>query len=136
MTYGDEVSRPPTPVRRSFALWIAAVVVGLVGSVVAVLGTPAPGAAGGVAGTVVGLLFLGLLVSCALAMRAGRNWARVTLTIVGGVSVLLTVLGLLLSAGLGVAVDAVSTTASLLQAGLTVAAVLLAFRAPANAYFR
>ena len=127
---------PPAPVQRSFVLWIAAVVVGLVGSAVSLVGSPTVGAASGVAGLVVGLVFLALFVYCAIKLRQGLNWARLTLTIVGGVSVLFTVLGLLLSAGLGLAFGAVSTIANLLQAALIVAAIIYAFQPPANAYFR
>lgn len=127
---------PPAPVRRSFVLWIAAVVVGLVGSVVSLVTTPTVATGGGVPGLVLGLVLLALFVYCAVRLRQGLNWARVTLTVVGGISVLSTVLGLLLSAGLGISFGAVSTIANLVQAALIVAAILYAYQAPANAWFR
>ena len=131
---------PPAPVQRSFVLWIAAVVVGLVGSAFSLATTTAAptagAAAGGFVGVVIGLLFLAAIVFCALRMRQGENWARLTLTVLGGVSAVFTVLGVLLTAGLGISLGAVSTIVSLVQAALIVAAILFAFQAPANAYFR
>jgi hypothetical protein len=127
------VTAPPAPVRRSFVLWIAAVVVGLVASGVSLAEAPAAAAP---TGLVVGLLVLVLFVGCAVALRRGRAWARLVLTVVGGLSVLVTVLGLLLSAGQGVTFGAVSTVAGLVQAALIVAAILSAHRAGANAWFR
>lgn len=125
---------PPPPVRRSFALWLAAVAVGVVGSVVALVGTPT--AAGGVAGLVLGMVILALFVWCAFKLREGLSWARLVLTIVGGLSALFSVVGLLLSAGLGVSFGAVSTVANLLQAALIVAAIIYAYQPEASAYFR
>jgi type III secretory pathway component EscR len=119
------VSAPPAAVRRSFVLWVAAVVVGLVTSAVSLAGGPATVSP---AGLVVGVLVLVLLVGCAVALRRGRAWARLALTIVGGVSVLVTVLGLTFGT--------VSTVAGLVQAALIVAAILSAHQAPANAWFR
>jgi hypothetical protein len=126
----------PAPVQRSFVLWLAAVAVGLVGSVVALVEDPTVGAAGGAAGLVVGLVVLALFVACAVKLRQGLHWARLTLTIVGGISVLVTVVGLLLSAGLGIGFGAVSTIANLVQAALIVAAIISAHQASAGAYFR
>lgn len=131
---------PPTSVQRSFQLWVAAVVVGVLGSVfsLATSATATEGylAAGGVVGVVIGLLFLAALVYLALRMRLGENWARTALTVLGGVSAVFTVVGVLLSAGLGVALGALSTILSLVQAALIVGAILLSYQAPANAYFR
>ena len=93
-------------------------------------------ATGGFVGVVIGLLFLGVVVYLALRLRAGDHWARLALTILGGISAVFTVLGVLLTAGLGVSIGAVSTIVSLLQAALIVAAILFAFQGPANAYFR
>ncbi|WP_285649071.1 hypothetical protein [Actinomycetospora sp. NBRC 106375] len=132
---------PPAPVQRSFVLWIAAVVVGLVGSVIGLVTAPPipdlPGAtAGAVTGLGVGVVFLVLFVIGAVKMRQGRHWARLTLAIVGGISVVFTVLGLLLSAGIGVRAPLVPTIANLVQAALIVAAIILSYQAAANPYFR
>ena len=131
---------PPVPVERSFRLWIAVVVVGLVGSALSLATTtaaPTPGAAvGGFVGALVGVLFLGAIVFCALRLRRGESWARLTLAVLGGISAGFTVLGVLLTAGLGVSLGFLSTIVSLLQAALIVAAILFSFQEPANAYFR
>ncbi|GAA4907827.1 hypothetical protein GCM10023204_11080 [Actinomycetospora succinea] len=143
MIYGDAVptpTSPPTSVHRSFQLWIAAVVVGVLGSVfsLATSATVPNGylAAGGIVGVIIGLLFLAALVYLALRMRQGENWARMALAILGGISAVFTVVGVLLTAGLGVSPGGISTIVSLLQAALIIAAIIFAFQAPANAYFR
>jgi hypothetical protein len=129
----------PTSVQRSFQLWIAAVVVGVLGSVfsLATSATVPNGylAAGGIIGVVVGLLFLAALVYLAIRMRGGENWARVALSVLGGVSAVFTVVGVLLTAGLGVSPGGISTVVSLVQAAIIVAAIIFSFQAPANAYF-
>lgn len=141
--YGDAVptpTTPPTSVQRSFGLWIAAVVVGVLGSVfsLATSATVPNGllATGGIIGVVIGLLFLAALVYLALRMRQGESWARLALAVLGGVSAVFTVVGVLLTAGLGVTVGALSTVVSLVQAVLIIAAVIFSFQAPANDYFR
>ena len=110
---------PPVPVERSFRLWIAVVVVGLVGSALSLATTtaaPTPGAAvGGFVGAIVGVLFIGAVVFCALRLRRGESWARLALTVIGGISAGFTVLGVLLTAGLGVSLGVLSTIVSLLQ---------------------
>jgi hypothetical protein len=142
VAYRAPVTTPaaPAPVERSFRLWIAAVVVGLVGSALSLATTtaaPTPFAAvSGFVGALIGLLFLGAVVFCALRLRRGENWARMTLAVLGGISAVFTVLGVLLTAGLGVSLGVLSTIVSLLQAALVVAAILFAFQEPANAYFR
>ncbi|MEJ2863141.1 hypothetical protein [Actinomycetospora flava] len=130
----------PTSVQRSFQLWIAAVVVGVLGSVfsLATSATVPNGllAAGGIVGVVVGLLFLAALVYLALRMRQGESWARLALAVLGGVTAVFTVVGVLLTVGLGVSLGALSTVLSLVQAALIIAAIIFSFQAPANAYFR
>ncbi|MDD7965808.1 hypothetical protein [Actinomycetospora lemnae] len=131
---------PPPPVQWSFRLWVAAVVVGVLGSAfsLATAATvPSGFAAGsGIAGAVIGLLFLAALVYLALRMRQGDHWARLVLAVLGGVSAVFTVVGVLLTAGLGVSLGWVSTVLSLVQAALIVAAILCSYQATANAYFR
>lgn len=130
----------PTSVQRSFQLWIAAVVVGVLGSgfSLAASATVRDGylAAGGIVGVLIGLLFLGALVYLALRMRRGESWARLALTVLGGLSAVFTVVGVLLTAGLGVSVGTTSTIVSLVQAALIIAAIIFSYQTPANAYFR
>jgi hypothetical protein len=126
---------PPVPVERSFRLWIAAVVVNLLGSVVSLVTTPPVSAISSIVGLVVGLLFLVAVVFLALRLRQGDSWARLTLAVLGGLSAVITVLGLLAGAGLGVGFSALSAVVGFVQAALIVAAILFSFQAPANAYF-
>lgn len=159
---------PPEPreVTTSFWLWIAAVVVGLIGAVVSFLqvgsvtdqidGGAAAGAGSGldpgtlssivtaslVVGAVLGLVLVALEVLFAVFMRRGRNWARIVLAVFGIIGVLFT-LGGLFSASTTViggqeivTRSGISTVLSVVQALLVVAAVVMFFRPPANAYFR
>ena len=136
----DRDPDPPTPVQRSFQLWIAAS--SSASSAVPSRSRPprrprarsrrpaASSASSSACSSSASLVYL------ALRLRAGDHWARLALTILGGISAVFTVLGVLLTAGLGVTIGAVSTIVSLVQAALIVAAILFAFQAPANAYFR
>lgn len=88
-------------------------------------------------GAVIVLAIIGLLVLFTFKMRAGRNWARITLTVVGGIAVLMTLYTLV---GIGAAVAAgglafASSVLSLLSGLLTVAAIVMMFRSDANPYF-
>ncbi len=103
--------QPPKEVELSFKLWIASIVVGLLGSILTfamlddirqqaiddiVASTPGTDPqlaesivnASLIGGLVFGLVLLGLEVLFIVKMRAGRNWARITLTVLGGIGVL------------------------------------------------
>jgi hypothetical protein len=90
-----------------------------------------------ITGAVVALIFLGLYVFFAFQMRGGKNWARITLTVLGALSVIFGLIGiggysaLLASGFLGV----LSVIISLAQLVLIVAAIYFMFRPAANAYF-
>jgi hypothetical protein len=60
-------------------------------------------------------------------MRGGRNWARIVLAVIGGISVLLGLLGLAAGAG---------SVAGLLQLLLLIGAIVTMFMPAANAWFR
>ncbi|MGW5055416.1 hypothetical protein [Actinokineospora sp. NPDC004072] len=57
------------------------------------------------------LIFLVAFVGCAFPMRAGRNWARIVLTVFGGLLILLTLLGTA-GANAGVAVAIIALVAA------------------------
>jgi hypothetical protein len=141
----------PSEVSTAFWLWVANVVVGLAGSVVAfaaigdtvraqladqVRSDPTLNTAdvetvvriGVVVGSVVALLLVGLQLFVVFRMRSGRSWARIVLTVLGGLSVLLTV------AGLGRA-STVDAGFGLVGAILVVAAVVYMFTGGAQQYF-
>lgn len=75
-----------------------------------------------------GLLFSALYLLFAYMMRAGRNWARITLTVLGGIGII----GILLQLR---QVGVVSMLFSLVQLVLIIAAVYLMFRPDGNRYF-
>lgn len=77
---------------------------------------------------ILGLLFIGLFVLFAFLMRAGRNWARITLTVLGGISIVLNLLGI------GNA-DALSVIITLLLILLIAGSIYLMYRPDANRYF-
>ena len=73
---------------------------------------------------VLGLLFVAAGAGFALVMRAGRNWARVVLTVVGSLSVLFLI-------------GPVATPLqALFQLALLVGAIVMMFQRPANDWFR
>lgn len=103
--------RPPKEVELSFRLWIASIVVGLLGSLLTfamldefrqqaiddiIASTPevdpqfAENAVNAslIGGLVFGLVLLGLEVLFIVKMRAGRNWARITLTVLGAIGII------------------------------------------------
>jgi hypothetical protein len=73
---------------------------------------------------VVGLLLVAAGISFALLMRAGRNWARVALTVVGSLSVLF-LIG-----------PVVTPLQALFQLCLVGGAIAMMFQRPANEWFR
>lgn len=83
---------------------------------------------GKVVGIILGLIFVGLYLLFVYKMRAGRNWARITLTVLGALSILSTLLG---SGQNG----ALLLIVGLVQAVLIVAAVYFMYRPDANQYF-
>jgi hypothetical protein len=158
---------PPKSVRTSFQLWVAYLVVGVIGVVVSFLTRDAlfdagvelglqgsgfteadlpPGAldearAAGAAQANVSLVFnvviLALIGAAVVAMRKGRNWARIVLTVVG-VLALLASLFLLFGAGLLFAIGGLGIVVVLLGAvsiALAIAAMVFMYRPDAKAYF-
>lgn len=77
---------------------------------------------------VVGIQVVGLFVLLAYLMRRGKNWARITLAVLGGLSVILALVGL------GSA-DPLNMVVNLVGLGLIVGAIYLMFRPDVNPYF-
>ncbi|HEY6424142.1 MAG TPA: hypothetical protein VIY28_13020 [Pseudonocardiaceae bacterium] len=82
-----------------------------------------------VVGAVIGLTFFVAEVVFVFLMRGGRNWARIVMAVLGGLSVLFGLIGL---AG-GTAGTSVVT--GLLQLLLLIGAIVTMFLPPANAWF-
>jgi hypothetical protein len=89
------------------------------------------GGASAVAGVVIGLIVAGLWVGLIFALRAGANWARVLLTVLGGLGCLAVIVGLATAAGL-----TVPGSLDIVVLGLVVVALAQLYRGPANWYFK
>lgn len=157
---GGVAVEKPQEVETAFRLWIGSVIVGLIGAVltflqlpalidVAIQSTPAtPGLSeenlrlgiqvGIIVGAVVGLAFVALYLLFTFKMRAGRNWARIVLTILGGLSIIFTLfsLGTIGQQFASGALGAVTGVLTILQLLLEIAAIYFMFRPAANQYFQ
>ena len=141
----------PSEVGTAFWLWIANIVVGIVSVAVTFLTLDSTVTAqvrdqlatdpqlstvnaesfvriALVVGAVFTLLFAGLKLFFLFKMRSGRNWARVTLTVFGGLSILLTVVSLGQASG-------IEAGFGLVGAILIVAAIVFMFTGGARDYF-
>ncbi len=142
----------PKEVETSFWLWIASVVLGVVGALItypqiqqlqadaidqtlaqdptldrAVIESAAT--VGLIVGIVIGLLILAAELVFVFLMRGGRNWARIVLAVLGGLGVLFGLVGL---AGITGSMGA----GSLVQLLLLIGAIVTMFLPAANAWFR
>lgn len=144
---------PPREVRTAFTLWVSGLVIGVIsGALSFVWGNPldegrqrAQADATSqvsrdqldtifnvvlVIALVFAVVFIAVEVLFMFKMKAGRNWARIVLTVLTGFTVLLFPLGVILQPELGIT-DAVGA----IQVVLMVTATVFMFRAPANDYF-
>ncbi|WP_127783445.1 hypothetical protein [Rhodococcus sp. X156] len=144
---GQQPRTVPADVDKAWKLWLASIVIGLIGTVVGLLATDrdklkqdliAEGSAPAdvdavvnatvVSIAVIGLIILALQLLFVFKMRAGRNWARIVLTVLGVVGVLSSVFSLSQGSGLAAVVNLVSAV-------VVVAAIVLMYRPAAKAYF-
>jgi hypothetical protein len=144
------LTRPaPAVVHRAFLAWLGAIAAGVVETVVYVGTELSQGAAvGGLAGGVaLRAAIYTLAVWTFLRMRAGRNWARIALTVLlGGLGTLSLVIEPIswLAAGnsLGTAIADASASELVIAASRTahvlavLVGVVLMYRPAANRYFR
>ncbi|CRK60194.1 hypothetical protein [Alloactinosynnema sp. L-07] len=145
-------NRPPS-VDRSFQLWLANGVLGLIGFILVLTvgkdtfrdevvktlregGTAYTDADIDAALTIglafagiVAAIFFGLYLLFAFKMRAGRNWARVVLAVLGGLALLLNIIGL---AGGG---NMIETIVTIVQIALIGGAVYYMFTKESAEYF-
>ncbi len=92
---------------------------------------------------IVWVVIAAAIIFVCIQMRAGQNWARITLTVLGGIGALLGLFGLIggLIAGIGFSVygsvyDILNLVLSLVATALLIAAIVLMYRPNANPYFR
>lgn len=149
-----EAARPPMPREVNLAFWliIAAGVLNFISTLMGSgnTGGPAGAAAIGVGiGIVVGILTTGVYVLLAVFIRKGHNWARITATVLAGISILLMIMSWVTLAALqgNAEVQAQLDGQSLEPSGfsialnvlvvlLGVAGVVLCWLKPSNAYFK
>lgn len=150
---------PPRDVRTAFVLWLGAIAASVVANLLGLLvveevlaatvarapGTPDPEAVAwarlNAYSLIIGvtLLVLGVGLFLATRMRSGVNWARIVLTVVGAIDVLIGVLGLIGGSdvpGVEGAVPALLTVLTVVELALVAAAIWCMYRPPAAAYFR
>ncbi|MBC6446495.1 hypothetical protein [Actinokineospora xionganensis] len=144
----------PKPVDTSFMLWIANAALGLLGFLITVsVGREATRTqiidqlraqgetftesqvdslvtAGIIFAGVIAAVFFGLYLLFAFKMRAGRNWARITLAVLGGLGLIFGLIGLAQGTG-----GAVSMILSVLQIALIAGAIYFMYTKEASAYF-
>lgn len=144
-------AKPPGGLVAAFVLVLIEmgllIVVGLIGlfgvfaggaplsSLLAEAGLGEPGLAGAIIGIlaslIIGLLVVwGLQIFLAARMRAGANWARMTLTVFQSIGALFLLLSLF-----DPEADASSLVASLLLSAVSVVVIVLMFLPASNAYF-
>jgi hypothetical protein len=75
----------------------------------------------------ISLVITALILLFAFRMKAGKNWARIVLTIIGGISALFAIVAI---SGGGIAM-----VSSLLQAGLIIAAIVFMYQRASGEYF-
>jgi len=147
---GSPASVAPQQVLTAVRLWFASILIGVLGGVLGFILTDRDKAVqtlmdgtaslsksdaetaltiGLAIGLVFALIVLGLEILFVLKMKAGRNWARIVLTVLGALSALSALSSL---AQAGVSLGSVLTLISL---GVVVAAIVCMYRPAANEYF-
>jgi hypothetical protein len=88
-------------------------------------------------GIIFGLILSALFIGLVLVMRNGANWARIVLTVLGGIFIVLGLFGLLLL-GIWFAVGFLGVITALIQIAqlaLTIGAIVFMFKSDANQWF-
>jgi hypothetical protein len=131
------------PVQRSYLCWLIASVVYVLGTVLFVLLTSSPGSLALFA-LIPTVIIAGLVVFFAAKMRAGRNWARIVLTVFAVLAILgnlpaifgsggnLTVNGQAIGTGSS---STVSTIVAVIALLLTLAALIFQWLPAARTHF-
>lgn len=148
-----EAARPPLPREVNLAFWLI-IAAGVLNFISTLLGSGSAGPAGaagigiGIA-LIVGILTTGIYVLLAVFIRKGHNWARITATVLAGISVLLLLMSWFTLAALqsnpevqaqlgdqSLQPSGFAITLNILVVLLGVAGVVLCWLKPSNAYFR
>lgn len=84
---------------------------------------------------ILGLVGVGLWIWMAVMNRKGKSWARVVATVLGGLNIGLTVIGLLGGAAAGQADSAINTLMSIITVVLAVAILALLYQRSSTEYY-
>jgi len=127
----------PSQVQRAFMIWLGVVALGFVANLVQAFGTPSSG--GSAAGVIVlALISAAIGLYLAFQFRGGRNWARITLTVLTGIALLVYLFALIGSFVLLALVPVVGLLLLVLSVAVIAAGILAlinAWNANANAFF-
>lgn len=131
-------------------LWLVSAALGILGTLISfatvddltreATGATMDGAAAGGAGVgaFIGLIIFVVWIAIVFQMRNGKNWARITLAVLGGLSVLFGVIGLF---GLGAlfsigVLGVLQGLLNLAQLAVVIGAIVFMFKADASRYFQ
>ena len=140
----------PADVKTSFTLWMASIVIGVLSGIIGFATTDRDKAVNTIMNNntrgltrdqasaaitvglsvalVIGLILLALEIFFMFKMRAGRNWARIVLTVLGVLSILSGLSGLAQGFTVGTIFSAISLV-------VVIAAIVFMYKAAARAYF-
>ncbi|KAA2264843.1 hypothetical protein F0L68_07135 [Solihabitans fulvus] len=141
----------PKAVDTAFQLWIASVIVGLVANLISFataqdvlnktnekLGTALQQSSPSYGSAIFSLVILALWVVLIFQMRGGANWARIVLTVLGGLSILAQLLGLL---AIGIlfsvgALGAIQALLGIVELIVVIGAIVFMFKGESSRYFK
>ncbi|MEU4444319.1 hypothetical protein AB0K14_18690 [Actinosynnema sp. NPDC050801] len=141
----------PKSVDTAYMLWLIAAGVGILGSLIsfilaediaretaAALGVSGAAAQPSYGATIFGLVLQVVWILVVMQMRKGANWARILLTVLGGLSVIgnllsLFAIGLLFSLGFLGVISALFVLVSLVT---IIGAIIFMFKSDSNHYFK
>lgn len=147
---GGSAPARPKSVDTSFMLWLVSAALGILGTLISFatvddltrdqLGAEMEGAvAAGVGiGAFIGLAIFVAWIAIVFQMRNGKNWARIVLAVLGGLSILFGLLGLfglgeLFAVGL---LGVLQGLLSLAQLAVVIGAMVFMFKPDASRYFQ
>jgi hypothetical protein len=142
-------ARPPKEVHQAFQLLLVYLGVGLAMMIVAlvfaftllsgVTGSIGLGVGPAIVGLIIGLIIYAAVLYVAIMMRAGKQWARITIAVLAGLGALSALISLLGAFGVGAffggVYSIISVVVALIQLAAAAGVLILIFRPNVNSYF-
>jgi hypothetical protein len=125
--YGAATGEAPKPVRQAVMLLFVLIAVGVINLIITLTQSDAPTVGGGVPGT---LIFVALYTWLTLMIRNGKNWARIVITVLFLIGILLGLVGLAVAG-----VPAILKLVSAVQIAVQIAVLVLLFARASNEFF-